>query len=58
MELYKNYGGQTNGQVIVPVTDKEVIEYCLSNKDIAYAIWLECEKESIGVCSHPIYVKR
>lgn len=33
-KLYTEHGGRKNGNIVLPATNKQVIDYCLSNPEL------------------------
>lgn len=42
--LYTLYGEQSNGKIVMPATKQQIVDYCLTNPDIANAISEVVEK--------------
>ena len=54
-QLYIVHGGQKNGNVLMPATHQQVVDYCLANPCIASAIWSRVEDNNFSVWMEDVY---
>ena len=54
-QLYIVHGEQKNGNVVMPATNQQVIDYCMANPGIASAIWSQVEDDNFSVWMEDIY---
>ena len=41
--FYKKHGNQSEGNVFIPVTDKEIIDYCIANLKLSTSVWSQVQ---------------
>ena len=56
IKLYTTHGEErNNGNVLMPATNQQVIDYCLANPGIASAIWSQVEDNNFYVWMEDLY---
>lgn len=53
--LYTQHGTQTNGETIHPATNQEIINYVMSNIDLANAIFCQVQSNNLRKWKEDVY---